>query len=201
VIAGCASETTERNGEPVTTTGGAGSSGTGGGTSPDAGGATDGTGSGNAGASGASGATGGNAGASGALVDSGADASACWHPLTIGGSAPGKPSEFDASTFGCYPPSRVVRDSEWSMKPGMPFCPGWHCGEPRELLCGACTEPTGYACWTNIWAACDCGQGPFLDQYEDVWICKCESGQWECRLVGPSGSSCQICSTHPDAGP
>lgn len=143
---------------------------------------------------------------SGARKDSGADASACWQPITPDGfpSGPGKPSDFDASTFGCYPPSKVIRDFDWAKysKLGMPLCPGARCGMPRDLPCGSCTEPADYACWTSSWAACDCGQGPFLDQYEDGWICRCVSTQWDCRLTGPSGASCQVCWSQPtEAGP
>lgn len=46
----------------------------------------------------------------------------------------------------------------------------------------------------SVAAICDCGVGPFVDVYWDVWGCKCQSGQWDCRVVGASGASCTSCN-------
>lgn len=197
-IGGCASETNPQD------TAGSAASASGGVSSTEAGVAAGGAHGGTMGKSGAGGATPASTGGNTASADSGAGGSMCWTPTAGDALAPGpgKPSEFDGSTFGCYPPNKVVRDLTWIKysKAGMPVCPGARCGEPRELPCGACTESADYACRATILAACDCGEGPFLDQYVDSWICRCENGQWDCRLFGPSGSSCEVCRSHLDAG-
>jgi hypothetical protein len=105
----------------------------------------------------------------------------------------GNPSQFDAATFGCY--SREFAPADWRQTPGMPDCGGnGQCTyEPSALPCGACTTE-GSACALDVWAACDCGKGRFLQTYTDVWVCKCANGNWDCGVVAPSGASCTSCA-------
>jgi hypothetical protein len=110
------------------------------------------------------------------------------------------PSSYDASTFGCHA-TRELAPFGWIAPGPLPACAGTNdrCEYPPGYLpCGTCADP-GYACQMSVTAACDCGQGPFLDKYSDQWACKCESGKWDCRIVAPSGASCFM--NCPDSGP
>ena len=192
-IAGCAggaSNGRNEGGVGGTTTDSASSRGTGGN-------------GGSAGRNVSSGGTNATGGATGAAALDASSHVPCFsdYPWSVPGSGPGNPSLFDGGTFGCHREMNYA-PPDWLQSYSAPFCPGTSSGctyEPSVLPCGECTQqPSGYVCRVNVWAPCNCGHGPFLDQYADVWFCKCETGRWDCRDVDRSGASCQICS---DAGP
>jgi hypothetical protein len=100
-------------------------------------------------------------------------------------------SDFDASTFGCYP-DRVLAPVGWVAAANYPACPGTSDActySPAHLPCGSCST-TDTVCGMGVYAACSCGGGTYLDAYWDDWACKCVNGKWDCRIIAPSGSSC-----------
>jgi hypothetical protein len=127
-------------------------------------------------------------------VDSGSPL-VCPHWPGPDGTPPQDPKQYDASTFGCHE-SRVLAPVGWAQSSAYPAsCPGANdtCEyEPNALPCGACTNE-GSGCSISVYAPCDCGKGPFLDQYWDVWVCKCTGGNWDCRITDASGASCFGC--------
>jgi len=113
----------------------------------------------------------------------------------------GRPSDFSAETFGCYPSRRLVVIDGRPWPASGPDCRGnTRCTyEPGDLPCGPCTA-RDEACFMGVWAACNCGDGPFLQSYTDQWACQCIDGQWDCRIVAPSGASCQNACDDAGAG-
>lgn len=117
-------------------------------------------------------------------------------PLLEGDMHPIDPSLFDGGTFGCHA-ERILAPDGWlqGIASDTPDCVGnSDClYKPKDLPCGACQEE-GFVCSMGVWSPCDCGRGPFLDNFFDPWYCKCLDGNWDCRVVAPSGASCFVCS-------
>jgi hypothetical protein len=109
---------------------------------------------------------------------------------------PGSPPY--ATCYGCHPTLHIP--DEYNPVGALPFCVGTRgeAFEPRDLPCGACSQP-GYRCGLSIKALCDCdGAGPrspVLDNYySDGWICACVGGNWKCWMAAVTGSSCSLCN-------
>jgi hypothetical protein len=140
------------------------------------------------------------AGAAPVVVEAGGeltDAALCPSHLV---PAPGAgPRDFDASVFGCHAHRDLAPDDWWTGGALEDCLHGDACSyAPGDLPCGACMEE-GRTCGMVTWAGCDCGAGPFLDGYLDGWVCKCNSGAWDCRIAAPSGEACSACVSE-DAG-
>jgi hypothetical protein len=131
----------------------------------------------------------------GRMIDSGADGQRCpTYPELDYADGPWStdPSRFDAKEFGCHS-ERVLAPADWLAPAANP--PG--CGgttfactyEPSALPCSTC-KTEGAICAMSVWAPCNLGRGPFIDNYWDEWTCHCSGGIWDCRVTAPSGSSC-----------